>query len=155
MSERVAPRVTSPDAPKAAQAPTAYGRRLAEQGFAVLAPMNVTEARPRARLTRLRSLLGRTLWGVEIASAIRLLDDLEARDDVDTSRVGMYFIRCPRPLFAWWPLVQQESAATREPYRRLGVEDRVELELHEGGREIRLEGSLAFLRQRLRPGGVA
>ncbi|HJP29470.1 MAG TPA: dienelactone hydrolase family protein [Candidatus Latescibacteria bacterium] len=206
----------------------AYGRRLVEQGFAVLAPMNVSGAHPRARLTRLCSLMGRTLWGVEIARTQRLLDYLETRDDVDMSRVGMYGISlggaytmfttplepritcaavcawfnhrpnkmavddpryscflsvdeehvwipgwlreftdsdlasliCPRPLFiehgkadgiAWWPQVEEEFAATAEHYRRLGLEERIGIEMHEGGHEIRMQGTLDFLRRWLQP----
>ena len=206
----------------------AYGRRLAEEGFAVLAPMNVTQAHPRARLTRLCSLLGCTLWGVEIARTRRLLDYLETREDIDMARVGMYGISlggaytmfttpieprigcavvcawfnhrrhkmavddpryscflsvdeehvwipgwlreftdsdlasliCPRPLFieqgkadgiAWWPQVVEEYEQTAAHYERLGLGDRVELGLHEGGHEIRMEGSLEFLKKWLRP----
>ncbi len=202
----------------------AYGRRLVEEGFAVLAPMNVSGAQPRARLTRLCSLMGRTLWGVEIARTQRLLDYLETRDDVDMSRVGMYGISlggaytlfttplepritcaaacawfnhrrnkmaiddaryscflsvdeehvwipgwlrefsdadlvsliCPRPLFiehgkadgiAWWPQVQEEFDAATEPYRQLGIEDHIGIEMHEGGHEIRLQATLDFLRR--------
>jgi dienelactone hydrolase len=204
----------------------AYGRRLAEEGFAVLAPLNVSGAHPRARLTRLCSLMGRTLWGVEIARTQRLLDYLETRDDVDMSRVGMYGISlggaytlfttplepritcaavcawfnhrpnkmavddpryscflsvdeehvwipgwlreftdsdlvsliCPRPLFiehgkadgiAWWPQVLEEYEASAEHYRRLGIGDRIGIEMHEGGHEIRLQGTLDFLRRHL------
>lgn len=63
---------------------------------------------------------------------------------------------CPRPLMvqhgrkdriAWWPQVIEEFDAAREHYRRLGLEDRVQLVLHEGGHEIELESGLAFLRK--------
>ena len=204
----------------------AYGRRLVEDGFAVLAPLNVSGAHPRARLTRLCSLMGRTLWGVEIARTRRLLDYLETRRDVDMSRVGMYGISlggaytmfttplepritcaaacawfnhrpnkmaiddpryscflsvdeehvwipgwlreftdsdlvsliCPRPFFiehgkadgiAWWPQVMQEYEASAEHYRRLGIDNSIGIELHEGGHEIRLQGTLDFLRRHL------
>lgn len=206
----------------------AFGRRLAEDGFAVLAPMNVSGAKPRARLTRLCSLLGRTLWGVEIARTQRLLDYIEqTHDEIDSDRIGMYGISlggaytmfttpleprircaavcawfnhrrnkmaiddpryscflsvdeehvwipgwlreftdsdlasliCPRPLFveqgkadgiAWWPQVQQEFDATAQHYQQLGLEDHVGLELHEGGHEIRLQGTHGFLNKWLR-----
>jgi dienelactone hydrolase len=206
----------------------AYGRRLVEDGFAVMAPMNVSGAQPRARLTRLCSLLGSTLWSVEIARTQRLLDWLETRDDIDLDRLGMYGISlggaytmfttpleprircaaacawfnhrpnkmavddprytsflsvdeehvwipgwlreftdsdlasliCPRPFFvehgkadgiAWWPQVQQEFDAAVEHYRRLGIEDRIGMDLHEGGHEIRLQGTRQFLRRWLAP----
>jgi dienelactone hydrolase len=204
----------------------AYGRRLVEQGFAVLAPMNVSGAHPRARLTRLCSLMGRTLWGVEIARTQRLLDYLETQSDVDMSRVGMYGISlggaytmfttplepriqcaavcawfnhrpnkmaiddsryscflsvdeehvwipgwlreftdsdlvsliCPRPFFvehgkadgiAWWPQVQEEYEASAEHYQHLGMGDHIGIDMHDGGHEIRMQGTLDFLRRHL------
>jgi dienelactone hydrolase len=205
-----------------------YGRRLVEEGFAVLAPMNITQGAPRARLERLCKLLGKTLWGLEIYRTQRLLDYLEGREEIDMERTAMYGISlggaytmftlpvekrigagvvcawfndrqrkmavddpryscflsvdeehiwipgwlrefkdsdlasliCPRPLLieqgkadgiAWWPLMMQEYEETGEHYRRLGLEDRLEIDLHEGGHEIRLEKSLDFLRKWLRP----
>ena len=201
-----------------------YGRRLAEEGFAVIAPMNVSMGRPRARMERLCKLLGRTLWGMEIFRTQRLLDYLETREETDIARTGMYGISlggsytmfttplepriraavvcawfnhrrnkmavddpryscflsvneehiwipgwlreftdsdlasliCPRPLLieqgkadgiAWWPMMLQEYEETREHYRKLGVADRIEIDLHEGGHEIRMEKSLDFLRK--------
>ena len=47
--------------------------------------------------------------------------------------------------------MMREYEQTCEHYRRLGLEDRLEIDLHEGGHEIRLEKSLDFLRQWLRP----
>jgi dienelactone hydrolase len=205
-----------------------YGRQLAEAGFAVVAPMNVTEAAPRARLERLCKLLGKTLWGLEIARTRRLLDYLETRPEVDVQRTAMYGISlggaytmfttpleprisaavvcawfnhrrkkmavddpryscflsvqeehvwipgwlreftdsdlvsliCPRPLLveagkadgiAWWPLMLEEYDAAAEHYRRLGIGDRIEIDLHEGGHEIRLARSLDFLKRWLTP----
>jgi dienelactone hydrolase len=61
---------------------------------------------------------------------------------------------CPRPLqvqhgeadgIAWWPQVEEAFARLRDHYRRLGIEERVSLDLHTGGHEIRLEAGLAFL----------
>jgi len=200
----------------------AYGRRLVEAGFAVLAPLNVTDARPRARLQRLCTLLGGNLAGLEIARTARLLDYLETRDDIDAERMGMWGISlggyytlftlplerrlragvitayfnsrvhkmaiddpryscylswdeehifvpgwlrefgdsdmasliCPRPLqvqmgkgdgIAWWPLAAQEFEAAAEHYRRLGLGERVDLDLHEGGHEIDAEAGIRFL----------
>jgi len=200
----------------------AYGRRLVEAGFAVLAPLNVTEPKPRARLTRLCLMLGGTLWGLEIARNARLLDYVETRADIDASRMGMWGISlggaytmfnlpleprlkagvvtawfnhrvakmvlddpryscflsteeehvfipgwlrefgdsdlaaliCPRPLqiqagkadgIAWWPLLQEEFEAAAAHYHRLGVAERISLDLHEGGHEIDLEAGILFL----------
>lgn len=200
----------------------AYGRRLAEAGFAVLAPMNITGAGPRSRLARLCLMLGGTLWGLEIARTGRLLDYIESRDDIDTSRLAMWGISlggaytmftlpveprlrvgiitaffnhrlrkmvfddpryscflstdeehifvpgwlrefsdsdltaliCPRPLqiqagkadsIAWWPYVVEEFEAAASHYRRLGLEERIELDLHEAGHEIDVASGISFL----------
>jgi hypothetical protein len=69
-----------------------YGRQIVEAGFAVLAPMNITEGPPRARHTRLCLMLGKTLWGLEIQKISRLIDYLETLDHVDSTRLGMYGI---------------------------------------------------------------
>ena len=70
----------------------AYGRHLVEAGFAVLAPLNVTEAAPRARLHRMCLLLGKTLPGLEIRKIRRFIDYLATRPEVDTNRLGMWGI---------------------------------------------------------------
>ncbi len=207
----------------------AYGRRLVEEGYAVLAPMNVTEVRPRSRLNRLCLMLGGTLWGLEVARTSLLLDYLETRDDIDMGRTAMWGISlggaytmftlpleprlgagivtawfndrvrkmaiddpryscflsteeeyvfipgwlrefgdsdlislvCPRPVqvqtgkgdgIAWWPFVVEEFDRSAEHYRRLGLGERANLDLHEGGHEIDVEGGLAFLERWLGAG---
>lgn len=70
----------------------AYGRRIAEAGFAVLAPLHVTDAAPRARYHRLCLMLGKTLWGLEIQKLSRLIDYLETIDWINTEKIGMYGI---------------------------------------------------------------
>jgi dienelactone hydrolase len=202
----------------------AYSRRLVEAGFAVLAPLNVTEARPRARLQRMCLMLGGTLFGLEIRRTARLLDYVQSRPDIDAGRMGMWGISlggayvmftmpleprlragvttawfnrrvakmvvddpryscflsadeehvfipgwlrefadsdlasliCPRPLqiqtgkcdsIAWWPLVLQEYEEAAEHYRRLGLAERIELDLHEGGHEADVEAGISFLRR--------
>jgi hypothetical protein len=66
---------------------------------------------------------------------------------------------CPRPLLiqtgkkdgiAWWPQVIEEFKASQEHYRKLGIEDRIEMDLHEGGHEIRVESGLPFLKKWLK-----
>jgi hypothetical protein len=61
---------------------------------------------------------------------------------------------CPRPLLvqtgkkdgiAWWPQVVEEFEASKEHYRRLGIDERIGMALHEGGHEIHVESGLAFL----------
>lgn len=203
----------------------AYGQRLVEAGYAVLAPCNVTGGKPRERLTRLCVMLGQTLWGLEIAKIKRLLDYAETRDELDLSRVAMWGISlggaytlftmpleprikagictawfnhrvkkmaiddpryscflsvdenhifipnwltefsdsdlvsliAPRPFMsqtgkgdgiAWWPFVVEEFERAREHYVKLGVEpERMELDLHEGGHEIRVAEGLEFLKR--------
>ncbi|MEW5977378.1 MAG: hypothetical protein AB1898_16425 [Acidobacteriota bacterium] len=66
---------------------------------------------------------------------------------------------CPRPLLiqhgkadriAWWPQVEEEFAEARRHYEMLGLVERIELDLHDGGHEIRLESGLSFLRRWLK-----
>ena len=63
---------------------------------------------------------------------------------------------CPRPLLvqtgkadgiAWWPQVMEEFEASKEHYRKLKMEDRIQMDLHDGGHEIRLESGIAFLKK--------
>ncbi len=66
---------------------------------------------------------------------------------------------CPRPLLvqtgkkdgiAWWPQVIEEFEASKEHYRKLGIADRIEMDLHDGGHEIRVESGVKFLEKWLR-----
>ena len=61
---------------------------------------------------------------------------------------------CPRPLMiqtgkkdgiAWWPLVVEEFEAAKQHYQKLGIADRIELDLREGGHETHVESGLRFL----------
>jgi hypothetical protein len=61
---------------------------------------------------------------------------------------------CPRPLLiqtgkkdgiAWWPMVLEEFDAAKTHYRRLGMEDRIEMDLRDGGHETHVESGLRFL----------
>lgn len=63
---------------------------------------------------------------------------------------------CPRPVqvqhgkadgIAWWPHLEESFARLREHYERLGVPERVSLDLHEGGHEVRVESGIAWLRR--------
>jgi hypothetical protein len=60
----------------------------------------------------------------------------------------------PRPLLiqtgkrdpiAYWPHVQEDFALARRPYEKLGLGERMALDLHDGGHELRLETGMAFL----------
>ncbi len=201
-----------------------YARECLRAGFAVISPLNITHAQPRTRQTRLAGLLGKTLWGLEIAKISRLIDYAETREDLDTERLGMWGISlggaytiftlpaelrirvgiicawfnhrarkmvvedgrhscflplesehiwvpgwlrefsdadlisliCPRPVMsqtgkcdsiAWWPWVLEEYDRARNHYERLGIADRIEMDMHEGGHEIRVESGLQFMRR--------
>ena len=61
---------------------------------------------------------------------------------------------CPRPLLiqtgkkdgiAHWPQVIEEFEVSRTHYEKLGIAERIEIDLHEGGHECRLESGLRFL----------
>ncbi len=61
---------------------------------------------------------------------------------------------CPRPLLiqtgkedkiAHWPQVIEEFEAAREHYKKLGIAERIEMDLHEGGHEARVESGVRFL----------
>jgi hypothetical protein len=61
---------------------------------------------------------------------------------------------CPRPLMiqtgkkdriAHWPQVVEEFEASREHYEKLGIADRIEMDLHEGGHEPRVATGVRFL----------
>ena len=62
---------------------------------------------------------------------------------------------CPRPLLiqtgkkdgiAHWPQVVETFEAARVHYERLGIPDRIEIDLHEGGHEARVESGVSFLK---------
>ena len=63
---------------------------------------------------------------------------------------------CPRPLLiqtgkkdgiAWWPQVVEEFEASKAHYAKLGLEERIEMALHEGGHEAHIESGLRFLKR--------
>lgn len=61
---------------------------------------------------------------------------------------------CPRPLLvqtgkldriAHWPQVVEEFEESRRHYEKLGIAERIEMDLHEGGHEPRVQTGVAFL----------
>jgi dipeptidyl aminopeptidase/acylaminoacyl peptidase len=63
---------------------------------------------------------------------------------------------CPRPLMihhgkkdriAWWGDLQVEFDRARTHYEKLGLVDRIELDLHEGGHEARIESGMRFMKR--------
>lgn len=66
---------------------------------------------------------------------------------------------CPRPLqiqhgkndgIAYWPFVVEEFERSKEHYSRLGLSDRIELSLNEGGHEAHVEEGLRFFKKWLK-----
>jgi hypothetical protein len=66
---------------------------------------------------------------------------------------------CPRPLqiqhgkqdgIAWWPQVIEEFNASKTYYEKLGIEERIDLVVHEGRHEIELESGIRFLNKWLK-----
>src|SRR5690625_1583938 len=66
------------------------GTRLLDAGYAVLAPLNLTQIGPRNRAQRLARLAGTTMEGLEYARLQILLDLVAERFDLDTSRMGFW-----------------------------------------------------------------
>ncbi|MAE65850.1 MAG: hypothetical protein CMJ18_16390 [Phycisphaeraceae bacterium] len=203
-----------------------WGRDLLDEGYAVLAPLHLSQTDARNRIQHLATLAGTTLAGIELARLQRLLDVVLARPDIDAERVGMWglslggmatqlfapvetrirvsissawfnhrpnklarpdpryscylespethvFMRdwlicfadedlhsliIPRAIMyqsgkndgiAWWPQLPAVFEKLRYHYERLGIADRVALDLHDGCHEIRLESGMAWLRKHL------
>jgi hypothetical protein len=201
-----------------------YGRRLAEAGYAVLAPIHITEHQPRARYQRMCIMLGKTLWGLEISKLKALLDHALARPEIKPSATGMWGISlggaytlftsvlepriqaavctawfndrlrkmiiddpryscflstteehifipgwlrnfgdsdlisliCPRPMLiqagrgdgiSWWPWVEDEFGIAQSHYAQLGMAERLEMYMHDGGHEIDCDSGLRFLQR--------
>jgi len=204
-----------------------YGHALVREGFAVLAPINLSFVPNRNRIERLARLADTTLPGLEFRRVQLLLDEVLKDKRIDKDRIGMWgislggmatmfwmpleprikcgvvtawfnqrrnkmvipdpryscfletkeehaFFRgwlteftdsdvvsliCPRPLLvqtgkrdgiAWWPQVVEEFDASKEHYQKLGIADRIEMDLHEGGHEIRVETGVPFLKKWLK-----
>ena len=67
---------------------------------------------------------------------------------------------CPRPLLiqhgkkdriAHWPQVIEEFNIAKTHYKKLNIEDRIQLNVHEGGHEPVVDNGIAFLSKWLRP----
>jgi len=201
-----------------------YGRRLVEEGFAVLAPADTRSMPSRNRLERMCRLAGTTLAGVELARLRNLLDVVLADPRIDANRVGIWGLSrggratmywtpleprikvavvsawfnhrlekmvvpsdryscfleteeehafyvgwltvfadhdavsliCPRPLMiqtgkkdtiSHWPGVVEEFKQACVHYEKLGLADRIEMHLHEGGHEVVVDPGVAFLKR--------
>ncbi len=63
---------------------------------------------------------------------------------------------CPRPFYieqgsrdevVWWPMAKEQFDIVRGYYRRLGLEDRAQMEVFEGVHEMHGGGSIEFLKR--------
>ncbi len=201
-----------------------YGYKLVREGFAVLAPLNITMSEPMARSNRMALLLGKSLFALEIFKIKRLIDYLSTLKEIDKNRIGMWGLSkggtytlftlpielrikvgiisaffnqrikkmvikdpryscylvtdeehmflpgwlreftdsdlvsliCPRPLMiqtgkadgvSWWPFVLEEFEESKEHYKKLKVEERIQMCLHNAGHEIRFKEGLKFLQR--------
>jgi len=201
-----------------------YGRRLVEEGFAVLAPAAACGKESRNRLERMCRLGGMTLSGIELTRLQRLLDVVLADPRIDAERVGIWGLSlggratmywtpleprirvavvsgwfnrrpekmvvpsdryscfletdeehafyygwltafsdddvismiCPRPVMiqtgkkdpiSHWPDVLDEFEKARKHYEKLGLADRIEMNLHEGGHEVVVDTGVRFLKR--------
>ena len=61
---------------------------------------------------------------------------------------------CPRPLLvqhgkqdkiAWWPQVQEEFDIARSHYKKLNIEERIQIDMHDGGHEAIIGSGVAFM----------
>ena len=71
-----------------------YGLKLVEEGFTVLAPLNLnfgySDREPRIRCNRIAVLLGKSLVGLEIFKIRCLVDFVSTLKVVDENRIGMW-----------------------------------------------------------------
>lgn len=73
---------------------------------------------------------------------------------IESSDSDVVSLICPRPFqvqtgkadrIAHWPMVQEEFGIARQPYDKLGIGDRIEMDLRDGGHETHIESGLRFL----------
>ena len=73
---------------------------------------------------------------------------------VESSDADVVSLICPRPFLvqtgkadriSHWPMVVEEFDAARQPYDKLGIGDRIEMDLRDGGHETHIESGLRFL----------
>jgi dienelactone hydrolase len=67
---------------------------------------------------------------------------------------------CPRPLLiqhgkkdgiAYWPQVLEEFNLAKSQYEKLGIGERIQIDLHEGGHEAIIESGVTFMTRWLKP----
>lgn len=90
----------------------AYGRALVEQGFAVLAPMNLSSIERRNRVERLARLDGTSLAGVEFERMKLLLDAVLADPAIDQERIGFWGISLGGMAGMYWTPLEPRIKAS-------------------------------------------
>lgn len=70
----------------------AFGMRLVEAGYAVVAPLHITEIAARSRYNRLCLMMGKTLWGLEVTKLQRIIDVVSTMPQVRADAIGMWGI---------------------------------------------------------------
>ncbi len=68
------------------------GERIVERGYVVFAPLDINRQDTRLWLDRKAILVGERLQALEQFKAMRVVDYLAAREDVDAKRIGAYGI---------------------------------------------------------------
>lgn len=84
--EQVAGLIEKPDYARS------FGRRLAERGYVVFAPMMTNTVKLRSRFDRKAILLGTRLQWIEQQKIFSSIDFLETLPEVDSNRIGAYGI---------------------------------------------------------------
>jgi len=128
---------TTPESPFRIGASHEYAKELLNAGFAVLVPMNLMS------IERYVSFL------VTPEDYIFLTGWLTEFTDHD-----VVSLICPRPLLlqhgkrdliAWWPQVMEEFNIARNHYEKLKIEDRIQIDMHEGVHEAIIESGIKFM----------
>lgn len=69
-----------------------FGLQAVERGYVVFAPANMNSPKKRTWLDRKAIMVGQRLQGLEQAKALRVMDYLSQRSDVDGKHIGAYGI---------------------------------------------------------------
>ncbi|MCZ2155054.1 MAG: hypothetical protein LC114_14330 [Bryobacterales bacterium] len=89
----------------------AYGKKLVEEGFAVLAPMNLSSIERRNRVERLARLDGTSLAGVEFERMKLLLDAVLEDPAIDRERIGFWGISLGGMAGMYWTPIEPRIQA--------------------------------------------
>ena len=85
---------------------------------------------------------------------------LSSLSSLRSALLNVITLICPRPVMihhgkkdriGHWADLAEEFRRARAHYEKLGIADRMEMDMHEGGHEARIESGLRFMRQWLTP----